>query len=53
MCKGVKEQLERKAFHFPTLKMVRNHENINDYYVEDFILENYQSHLPIKMEMRK
>jgi thymidylate synthase len=49
----LKEQVERKPFHFPTLKMVRNHENINDYSVEDFILENYQSHLPIKMEMRK
>ena len=49
----LKEQVERNPFHFPTLKMVRNHENINDYSVEDFILENYQSHLPIKMEMRK
>lgn len=49
----LKEQIERKPFHFPTLKMVRNHENINDYSVEDFILENYQSHPPIKMEMRK
>ena len=49
----LKEQVERKPFHFPTLKMVRNHENINDYSVGDFILENYQSHPPIKMEMRK
>jgi thymidylate synthase len=53
MRKGVKEQVERKPFHFPTLKMVRNHESINDYSVGDFILENYQSHPPIKMEMRK
>jgi thymidylate synthase len=44
-------QITREPFPFPTVSIKQVRENINDYQIEDFILENYQSHEVIKMKM--
>ncbi|KAL6122718.1 hypothetical protein NUSPORA_00247 [Nucleospora cyclopteri] len=45
-------QIERKPFAFPTLKLKEKEYNkLEDFEFEDFILENYESHPPIKMKM--
>lgn len=44
-------QITREPFPFPTISIKQGRENINDYYVDDFILENYQSHEAIKVSM--
>jgi thymidylate synthase len=44
-------QLTREPFEFPTLEINNSKENINDYIVDDFKINNYQHHAPIKMEM--
>ena len=44
-------QITRKPYPFPTVSIKQVRENINDYCVDDFILENYQSHEPIKFQM--
>lgn len=46
-----KVQLERKPYNFPTLFIKNNHENINDYKYDDFILVNYNHHKGIKADM--
>ena len=38
------EQLKRKPYPMPTLKIVRKPESIFDYKFEDFELINYESH---------
>lgn len=47
------KQTERLPHDFPSLKINSIRENINDYVVDDFIIENYNFHETIKMEMRK
>lgn len=47
----LKEQLKREPRKFPTLKIVNTKENIEDYEFSDFVLEGYEPHPPIKMEM--
>lgn len=47
------EQVKRVPFEFPTVSIDSIKENINDYNVDDFKIENYEFHPPIKMEMRK
>jgi thymidylate synthase len=44
-------QLTRKPFSFPTVSIKQVRENINDYQVDDFVIENYQSHDTIKVAM--
>lgn len=44
-------QMSRQPFEFPTLSIKQVRENINDYQVEDFVIENYQSHDAIKVAM--
>jgi len=44
-------QITREPFPFPTVTIKQVRENINDYQVDDFILENYQSHEAIKVAM--
>lgn len=39
-----KEQLKRKPLPFPTLKIVGDVKNIDDFTEDNFVLENYQSH---------
>ena len=50
---SLKEQIEREPKEFPKVKINNKHDNINDYCLEDFEIENYECHLPIKMKMRK
>ena len=48
---GAKTQIEREPFEFPTISIKQVRENINDYQLEDFDIENYQHHTPIKFQM--
>jgi thymidylate synthase len=48
---AAKLQIKREPLAFPTLSIKEVRTNINDYQVEDFILENYQSHEAIKVAM--
>ena len=48
---GLKLQITRKPFPFPTLSIKQVRNNISDYTIEDFVLENYQHHEPIKFQM--
>ena len=48
---GIKEQMGREPYPFPTVSIKEVRENINDYCVEDFDLHNYQHHDPIKFQM--
>lgn len=47
----VKEQLSRKPFPLPQMKINPERKNISDFKFEDFTLENYQSHPHIKAEV--
>ena len=47
----LKTQLERVPFPFPTISIKQVRENINDYQVDDFIINNYHHHEPIKVDM--
>ena len=44
-------QITREPFPFPTVSIKQVRENINEYEVDDFVLENYQSHEAIKVSM--
>jgi thymidylate synthase len=46
-----KLQITREPFPFPTVSIKQVRENINDYQVDDFTLDNYQSHEAIKVDM--
>lgn len=48
---GLKEQLKRKPFEFPILKIERTREKIYDYCLDDFKLLNYNYHPKIEMKM--
>lgn len=50
---ALKEQYTRKPFNFPNLYINPNKEynNIDDFLIDDFIIENYQYHDIIKMNM--
>jgi len=47
----LKTQLNRTPYAFPSLKITNKYDNINDYKLEDFVVENYQSHEKITMQM--
>jgi thymidylate synthase len=47
----MKEQILREPFEFPTVSIKCVRENIDDYQVDDFELQNYKSHDAIKMKM--
>jgi thymidylate synthase len=47
----VREQLKRKPRPFPTMKINPKVKNIDDYKYEDFMLEGYDPHPPIKGEV--
>ena len=49
----LREQSLREPLPFPTLEIVNKHDNIEDYQMSDFVLNDYKSHKPIKMDMRK
>jgi len=46
-----KLQITRDPYPFPTVSIKQVRMNINDYCVDDFILNDYQSHDAIKVEM--
>jgi thymidylate synthase len=48
---SVKEQLTRKPFPFPTVKLNPDIKNIDDFKAEDIMLENYESHPGLKAEI--
>jgi len=48
---AAKLQITREPFAFPRLSIKQIRENINDYQVEDFELQNYQHHEQIKLDM--
>jgi thymidylate synthase len=48
---GLKLQITREPYPFPTVSIKQVRENINDYQVEDFEIHNYQHHEPIKFQM--
>ena len=43
--------LDKVPFNFPTVSIKEVRENINDYIVDDFIIDGYQSHELVKMKM--
>ncbi len=47
----VKEQLSRKPFAFPTVKLNPNVKNIDNFTAEDITLEHYEAHPSIKAEI--
>jgi thymidylate synthase len=47
----VKEQMKRKPRPFPTMKINPARKNIDDFVFEDFTIENYDPHPPIKGEI--
>ena len=48
---GIKTQITREPYPFPTVSIKEIRENINDYQVEDFEIHNYQHHPQIKFKM--
>jgi thymidylate synthase len=44
----VREQLTRDPFPYPTLRFARKPESILDYRYDDFVVEDYQHHPPIR-----
>jgi len=48
---GLKLQITREPYPFPIVSIKQIRDNINDYQVDDFILENYKHHEPIKFQM--
>lgn len=48
---ALKEQIERKPYPFPTMKITRKCDNINDYEDTDFEIEDYKYHSKIQMNM--
>ena len=50
---SLEEQVKRKPLEFPKVSIKQTFEDINSYGFDDFVVENYNSHETIKMEMRK
>ncbi len=48
----LKEQIQREPYNFPSITISKK-DNINDYVLEDIIINDYNYHPPIKMKMRK
>ncbi|KFD58658.1 hypothetical protein M514_00351 [Trichuris suis] len=44
-------QIERKPRPFPKLRIIRDVQCIDDFVAEDFVIENYNPHGPIRMQM--
>ena len=43
----------REPLPFPTITIKSKYKNIEDYKVEDFVINDYKCHEQIKMQMRK
>ncbi|HWV49945.1 MAG TPA: thymidylate synthase [Microbacterium sp.] len=44
----VREQLTREPYPYPTLRFARKPESVFDYAFDDFVIEDYQHHPPIR-----
>ena len=51
-CNILKQQVNRESYPFPQLIIENKYDNINNYEVEDFIVENYYYCDALKMNMR-
>ena len=49
----LKEQIKREPYQFPTITIKNKYDNIEDYKLEDFEINNYKSYGKIKMNMSK
>ena len=49
----LKTLLNRKPYEFPRFSVINKHSDINNYTLDDFLLENYNFHDSIKLNMRK
>ena len=49
----LEKQIDNKPYEFPKVKIHNKYCNIEDYKTSDFIIEDYQSHSKIKMDMIK
>lgn len=47
----MRTQIERKPFEFPTIEIKTLRDNINEYDIEDFVINGYQSGEQIRMNM--
>lgn len=50
---SLKELISRIPYEFPDFKVLNKHENINDYGIRDFEVNNYNFHNTINLNMRK
>ena len=50
---ALETQIKRVPYDFPRMSIKNKRHNINDYELEDFVIENYQYHETIKMNMSK
>ena len=48
---ATKTQISRTMFEFPNINIKETRDNINNYCVDDFEINNYKSHDPIKVSM--
>lgn len=48
----LKQQVSRKPYNFPKLTILKKHNNINNYVIDDFIIHDYMCHDKIKMDMK-
>jgi len=46
----IKKQIDREPYDFPTIRIINKYENINDYSIKDFEIDNYLFHTKINME---
>jgi len=51
-CDILEEQIQREPYVFPKLTISNIYDNINDYSLKDFTLENYNYYEALKMDMR-
>ena len=51
-CDILEQQIQREPYVFPKLTISNIYDNINDYSVKDFTLENYNYYEALKMDMR-
>lgn len=49
----LEKQITNVPYIFPKVLILNHHDKIENYTENDFLIENYNSHPPIKMEMRK
>jgi hypothetical protein len=48
----LRKQIEREPYDFPTIEIKNKYDNINDYTVDDIIINNYNCHNSVTMKMR-